>query len=349
MASQERVANTSPLLIVSGLTTHLNSPRGLVRAVDGVSFSLDRGRMLGIVGESGSGKSMLLKSILNLAPQGAFTSGEVWFEGVDLRKLTTRELRKVWGNEIAIVLQDPTGSLNPVLRIERQLTEGLRHHRHVRRKSAKTTALALMSSVGIAEPERRLRQYPGELSGGMLQRVAIAIALSCDPKLLLADEVTSSLDATVGARILDLVVTEQRRRDMSVILVTHDIGVVAGKADVIVVMYGGKVMEQGPVVDVLAQPRHPYTEALLSCVPRLSDPHQSRRTAIPGQPVDLVDPPPGCRFAPRCRYAQTRCHTEEPPLVEGEPGRQYACFFPRTQPGEEPTSAPRFSASSRGG
>jgi oligopeptide/dipeptide ABC transporter ATP-binding protein len=317
------------LLDVVDLQTRFRTGRGQVRAVDGVSFSLDRGRTLGIVGESGSGKTVLARSIMGLLPKhNVVRDGKVFYEGQDLLALDRKAVRDLWGAEMAMIFQDPMTSLNPVLRIGTQLTEGMRLHLRMDRKTAFANALALLQSVGIPEPEARLKQYPHELSGGMRQRMMIAIALSCGPKLLFADEPTTALDVTVQAQILNLLQAQQRDRDMAMILVTHDLGVVAGRTDEIAVMYAGQVVERAPTAKLFTNVRMPYTEALLGSIPAIDAPAHTRLRAIPGRPPDLVNPPPGCRFAPRCPYVQDRCRAEMPPLVEGDPGHFYRCWFP---------------------
>ena len=328
-----------PLLEVRNLQTFFDTSRGIVRAVDDVSFSLDSGRTLGIVGESGSGKTVLSRSVMNLLPKKAAipTGGEVLFEGRDLRSLSTRQMRAYWGPQMAMVFQDPMTSLNAVVKIGRQITEGLREHLDLGRREAEAEAVSLLRSVGIPTPERRLGEYPHQLSGGMRQRVTIAIALACGPKLLLADEPTTALDVTVQAQILDLLATQQRERSMSMILVTHDLGVVANRTDEIAVMYGGQIVEKAPTPVIFRAMRHPYTEALMRSIPRIENPSHTRLDAIPGRPPDLANLPPGCRFAPRCRNAQPRCLEENPPLYDAEqPGHQFRCFFPVGTPaGEE--------------
>jgi oligopeptide/dipeptide ABC transporter ATP-binding protein len=317
------------LLEVVDLRTGFKTPRGRVRAVDGVSLTLDRGRTLGIVGESGSGKTVLSRSIMGLLPKrNVIREGQVLYEGVDLVSADADKVRDLWGAEMAMIFQDPMTSLNPVQRLGAQITEGMRYHLGMDRKTAMSNALALLREVGIPEPERRLKQYPHELSGGMRQRVMIAVALACGPKIVFADEPTTALDVTVQAQILNLLQRQQRERDMAMILVTHDLGVVAGRADDIAVMYAGQVVERAPTTQLFANVRMPYTEALLQSIPVLDAPSHSRLQAIPGRPPDLVNPPPGCRFAPRCRYVQEKCVQELPPLVESEPGHWYRCWFP---------------------
>jgi len=320
---------SAPLLEVVDLRTSFRTPRGVVRAVDGVSFTLGRGRTVGIVGESGSGKTVLSRSIMGLLPRSTtLRSGTVRYEGVDILEFDADDMRPLWGAEMAMVFQDPMTSLNPVVRIGRQITEGLQLHLGMSRDEATQTGVALLGSVGIPEPAQRMREYPHQLSGGMRQRVTIAIALACGPKLLMADEPTTALDVTVQAQILDLLAEQQAERHMAMVLVTHDLGVVAGRTDEIIVMYGGKIVEQAPTDQLFANVRMPYTEALLGSIPRIDDPSHTRLAAIAGRPPDLVNPPAGCNFAPRCPYAQERCLVEEPPLVEDTPGHRYRCWYP---------------------
>jgi peptide/nickel transport system ATP-binding protein len=318
------------LLEVTDLHTSFKTPRGLARAVNGVSFVLDRGKTLGIVGESGSGKSVLSRSIMGLLPKhNVVREGSVRYKGEEISTLSNSSMRQLWGTEMAMVFQDPMTSLNPVVKVGRQITESLHYHLDMDREEANATALALLKSVGIPEAERRLNEYPHQLSGGMRQRIVIAIALACGPRLLFADEPTTALDVTVQAQILNLLQQQQRERDMAMILVTHDLGVVAGRADEIAVMYAGQVVEHAPAALLFAQMRMPYTEGLLKSIPKLDQPSHSRLQVIGGRPPDLVTPPPGCKFAPRCPYAQDRCRVEEPPLVEAEtPGHYYKCWYP---------------------
>jgi peptide/nickel transport system ATP-binding protein len=317
------------LLEIDDLHTRFSTDRGKVRAVDGVSFSLERGKTLGVVGESGCGKSVLARSIMGLMPPNAERTGRILFEGRDIARAPSDTLRDLWGAQMSMVFQDPMTSLNPVMKIGKQITESLRHHLDVSRDYANETAVSLLQSVGIPEAPRRMKEYPHQLSGGMRQRVMIAIALACGPKLLFADEPTTALDVTVQAQILDLLQTQQRERFMAMILVTHDLGVVAGRTDDIAVMYAGRFVEKAPTRSLFSAVRHPYTEALLKSIPKLAQPSHTRLDAISGRPPDLVHPPVGCKFAPRCPYAQERCLTEEPPLVEGdEPGHAHRCFFP---------------------
>ncbi|HET6662978.1 MAG TPA: ABC transporter ATP-binding protein [Acidimicrobiales bacterium] len=318
------------LLDVDGLATHFNTPMGTVKAVDGVSFTLDRGRTLGLVGESGCGKSVLSRSIMGLLPSRNVTrKGVINFDGHRLDQMGPAEMRSFWGTQLAMVFQDPMTSLNPVMRIGKQITESLDFHFDMDRSEARETALSLLRSVNIPEPARRLRQYPHELSGGMRQRVVIAVALACGPKLLFADEPTTALDVTVQAQILDLLRRQQRDREMAMVLVSHDLGVVAGHTDEIAVMYAGQIVEQAPTRTLFAKMRMPYTAALVQSIPRLENPTHTRLNVIAGRPPDLIDPPRGCRFAARCPYAQDRCREEQPPLIEAdEPGHVYRCWFP---------------------
>lgn len=320
----------SALLEVDEFRTHFATPLGTVRAVDGVSFTLDRGKTLGIVGESGSGKTVLARSIMGLLTgRNVVRSGRVTYNGLDLVSASKQQQRALWGTEMAMVFQDPMTSLNPVMKIGQQITEGIRYHLAVPKDEARAQALQLLDSVGIPDPARRINQYPHELSGGMRQRVTIAIALACGPKLLLADEPTTALDVTVQAQILNLLDQQQTDRHMAMILVTHDLGVVAGRTDEIAVMYAGQIVERAPTTALFADMKMPYTEALLRSIPKLEQPSHTRLQIIGGRPPDLINPPTGCRFAPRCPYAQARCHDEAPPLIEAEtPGHLYRCWYP---------------------
>ncbi|CAA9236565.1 MAG: Oligopeptide transport ATP-binding protein OppD [uncultured Acidimicrobiales bacterium] len=322
---------SGPLLEVIDLKTYFDTPRGIVKAVDGVSFTVEQGKTIGIVGESGSGKTVLSRSVMNLLPKRAAipAGGQILFQGKDLRKVSNKEMREIWGKEIAMVFQDPMTSLNPVVKIGRQITESLRHHLDLNKREANETAVSLLRSVGLPAPERRLNEYPHQLSGGMRQRVTTAIALACGPRLLIADEPTTALDVTVQKQILDLLQTQQRDRHMGMMLITHDLGVVANRADDIVVMYAGQVVERAATKTLFKSMRHPYTEALLRSIPRIENRSHTLLEAIPGRPPDLANLPQGCRFAPRCRYAQDRCVTENPDLFLAEqPGHEYRCFFP---------------------
>ena len=300
-------STTAPLLEVENLRTYIGTPRGAVRAVDDVSFSLGRGEAIGVVGESGSGKSVLARSIMGLMTPTAARSGRISFDGRDLLKADAKELRTIWGKQIALVFQDPSRSLNPVVRVERQLTEGMRHHLGVSKSEARTRAVRLLNEVGVPDPERRLSNYPLQMSGGMRQRVMIAVALSCEPDLLIADEPTTALDVTIQRQILDLLESLRRSRGMSMILISHDLGIVAGRTDRVAVMYAGQVMEQGKTKEVFDAPQHRYTEALLASTPSIHLPRHTRLRVIEGGLPDTHNPPPGCRFASRCHYADESC------------------------------------------
>ena len=319
-----------PLLEVHDLVTSFRTTRGTVHAVDGVSLTVDRGRTLGVVGESGSGKTVLSRSIMGLLPaRDVVRSGTVHFAGHELTAMEPAQLRQVWGAQTSMIFQDPMTALNPVVRIGRQITESLRLHLQMDRKEATATAVELLRSVGIPSPEERIRWYPFQLSGGMRQRVMIAIALACAPRLVLADEPTTGLDVTVQAQILDLLAAMQQERHMAVILVTHDLGVVAKRADDIAVMYAGRIVERAPTRTLFAHTRMPYTRALMDSIPRLADPSGTRLKAIGGRPPDLIHPPKGCRFAPRCPYVQAKCREADPPLrTAGSGDHLFACWFP---------------------
>ena len=323
-------SGTDPLLEVTRFSTHFLTPGGPLRAVDDVSLTVARGRTLGVVGESGSGKSVLCDSIMGLLPRrGIEQRGSIRFEGQEIAGLSSRAMRPYWGAKLAMIFQDPMTSLNPVMRIGHQITESIHQHFDVSRDDARQQALTLLRSVGLAEPERRVRDYPHQLSGGMRQRVTIAVALAAGPKLLLADEPTTALDVTVQAQILDLLQVLQRERHMAMILVTHDLGVVATRADEIAVMYAGRVVERAPTRTLFTDMRMPYTEALLRSIPRLDHPSHTRLDVIQGRPPDLRQTLQGCRFAPRCPYVGDRCRVEEPPLRSAdEPGHEYACWYP---------------------
>ncbi|MFH1341186.1 MAG: ABC transporter ATP-binding protein [Pseudomonadota bacterium] len=317
------------LLSVEGVAVDLPTPRGNLRAVDHVDLSIGAGRTLGIVGESGCGKTMLSRAILQLLPKKAKLTGRVMFDGQDLVRLDRERLRKLRGRSLAVVFQDPMTSLNPVLTIGTQLIETLQEHLELDSVAAKMRSIELLAAVGIPAPEQRLMQYPHQLSGGMRQRVAIAIALSCEPKLLIADEPTTALDVTIQAQILDLLAREQRRRHMAMIIITHDLGVVAGRTDEVAVMYAGRVVERAPTPDLFKRMRMPYTEALLAAIPKIDAKPHTPLPAISGRPPDPTRPLRGCSFSPRCKYAWAQCQIEKPGLEDADsPGHQYACFRP---------------------
>jgi peptide/nickel transport system ATP-binding protein len=317
------------LLSVEDVVVDLPTPRGNLRAVDHVDLTVGAGQTLGVVGESGCGKTMLSRAILQLVPKKAKLSGRVMFDGQDLLRLPSEKLRQLRGRSLAVVFQDPMTSLNPVLTIGTQLIETLQEHLELDDATATRRSVELLAAVGIPAPEQRLAQYPHQLSGGMRQRVAIAIALSCEPKLLIADEPTTALDVTIQAQILDLLAREQRRRHMAMIIITHDLGVVAGRTDEVAVMYAGRVVERAPTPDLFKKMRMPYTEALLAALPRLDAAPHTPLPAISGRPPDPTRPLRGCSFSPRCRYAVARCQAEKPALEAAETSAHtFACFHP---------------------
>ena len=324
-----RSASGDDLLVVDDLRTHFHVPAGAVKAVDGVSFRLRRGTTLGIVGESGSGKTVLSRSVMGLnTVSNAVTTGSVVYDGMELVGRPQREMKALWGAEMAMVFQDPMTSLNPVVKVGRQLTEHMRHHLGIGKSEARAAAVELLRSVRIPEADERFDNYPHEMSGGMRQRVCIASALACSPKLLFADEPTTALDVTVQHQILNLLSQLQREHDMTMILVTHDLGVVATRANEIAVMYAGRIVEKAATKTLFADMKHPYTQSLLWSIPKTSQPKHTRLNAIAGRPPDLINPPPGCKFAPRCAYAQPLCIEVEPPLRTDTSGHQYACHIP---------------------
>ena len=318
---------TVALLEVDNLSVELPTVRGPLRALAGVSLRLEQGSALGVVGESGSGKTMLARAILRLLPPMAQVSGGTRFDGKPLLTLAPEALRALRGKEIAVVFQDPMTSLNPVLTVGSQIVETLLEHLGIAASAARLRAVELLASVGIPEPERRAGQYPHQLSGGMRQRVAIAIALSCEPRLLLADEPTTALDVTVQAQILDLLARERSRRNMAMMLITHDLGIVAGRTDAVMVMYAGRVMERAATRALFKQMQHPYTEALLGAIPKVENAPHTLLAAIGGTPPDPTRPAPGCPFAPRCRYGRTDCR-EAMPYLESAGDHHFACWHP---------------------
>ncbi len=315
------------VLQVEELRTVFESEDGVVSAVDGVSFGLERGRTLGLVGESGSGKSVTNLSILRLVPHppGRIVAGRILFGGQDLLRLGERDLRRIRGKRISMIFQDPMTALNPYLRVGLQLTEVLEQHEGASRRAARARAVDMLERVGIPEAARRFDGYPHEMSGGMRQRVMIAMALLCRPEVLIADEPTTALDVTVQAQILDLVRDLRREYGTAVILVTHDLGVVAGVADEVAVMYAGRIVEQAPTAELFARPRHPYTLALLASLPRLQG-HKERLRPIPGRPPALTERAPGCPFAPRCSAAVEVCRREAPASRAVGPEHRVECW-----------------------
>ncbi len=316
------------LLEIENLRTQFFTSAGTVRAVDGISYNVDEGEAAAIVGESGCGKSVSALSILRLIPDppGRIVGGSIRFKGIDLLQLSDVEIRSVRGRRIAMVFQEPMTSLNPVLTIGLQLTETLTHHLGMTKQAARARAVELMGMVGISDPERRLSQYPHHFSGGMRQRVMIAMALCCEPELIIADEPTTALDVTIQAQILELMKDLTRRLGVALIIITHNLGVVARYADRVHVMYAGKIIEQGTARQIYHEPGHPYTIGLLHSVPRLDQPRKEKLDPIEGQPPDLARLDEGCAFRPRCRYAVERCATEIPPLEELGDGHYSACW-----------------------
>jgi oligopeptide/dipeptide ABC transporter ATP-binding protein len=314
---------------VRSLSTQFHTAAGVVRAVDAVSWDVHEGETVALVGESGCGKSVSALSVMRLVaqPAGHIVGGQVLFKGRDLLKLSEEEMRHVRGREIAMIFQEPMTSLNPVLTIGRQLTEGLEIHLGLNPAGARGRATELLGLVGIPDPARRLRQYPHQFSGGMRQRMMIAMAVACNPALVLADEPTTALDVTIQAQILELMKDLSRRLGVAMLIITHNLGVVARYADRVNVMYAGRIIERGTARELYANPRHPYTLGLLGSVPRLDEPRRERLTPIEGQPPDLTHLPPGCAFAPRCRFRVERCLSEAPPLRPvGSNGHVAACW-----------------------
>ncbi len=319
-----------PILDVKGLKTVFRTRGGEVHAVNSVDFDLRPGELLGVVGESGSGKSVTMMSLLRLlpSPPAEMRDGEVMFDGQDLLKISPEELRQVRGSKIGFIFQDPMTSLNPVYTIGFQLAEPLRAHLGMSKAQARTRSIELLQLVGIPDPERRLKDYPHQFSGGMRQRVMIAIALACDPKVLIADEPTTALDVTIQAQIIELVKELRQKLGMAIIWITHDLGVIAGIADRVMVMYAGQVVEEGPVNEIFKDPQHPYTQALLKTVPAVRGPREEKLQVIEGQPPILHDAPVACSFRNRCQYAFDRCTQENPALTDvSAPGHRAACFL----------------------
>jgi peptide/nickel transport system ATP-binding protein len=324
-------ASPAPVLEVDGLKTHFFTRDGVVRAVDGLSFSVGAGETLAIVGESGCGKSVTSLSILRLiaSPPGRTVAGSIRFEGRDLLALSEAQMRKVRGNEISMVFQEPMTSLNPVLTIGRQISEALILHRGLSRSAARARAIEMLALVNIPEPARRVGEYPHQMSGGMRQRVMIAMALACSPRLLIADEPTTALDVTIQAQILDLMRGLKEKTGAAIVLITHDLGVVAEMAQRVVVMYAGRKVEEAPVGELFARPRHPYTRGLLHSIPRLgasTTGARKRLEEIRGMVPSMREAIRGCVFAPRCAYATERCRTEYPPLEQKANGHWVACW-----------------------
>ncbi len=325
------VANRKPLLEVKDLRTYFFTREGTVKAVDGVSLSVRRGEIRGLVGESGCGKSMTAMSILQLVDKpGKIVSGEVWFKGENLLEKSRGQMTKVRGKQIAVIFQEPKSSLNPVLRVGSQLLEVLKVHQDAQRPPKEREAIQMLREVGIPDCEVRIDNYPHEMSGGMAQRVMIAMGMACAPDLLIADEPTTALDVTIQAQVLDLIRALRDERDMAVILITHDMGIVAEMADIVTVMYAGTAVEEADTVSLFEEPLHPYTRGLIASIPVMGH-VTDRLEVIPGTVPNLIDMPPGCRFAPRCRarieHGLTKCTEQEPPMFDARPNHQVRCWL----------------------
>ncbi|MDB5534762.1 MAG: oligopeptide transporter ATP-binding protein [Hyphomicrobiales bacterium] len=319
---------SAPVLEIRNLKTYFASDRGEVRAVDGVSLHIDAGETLGVVGESGSGKSVTSLSVMRLiaSPPGRYADGEIFFEGRDILKLDKAAMRDLRGNKLSMIFQEPMTSLNPVFTVGAQIAEAIMLHQHLSRQAAFKKAIDMLRLVNISAPERRAHEFPHQLSGGMRQRVMIAMALSCNPKLLIADEPTTALDVTIQAQILDLMRKLRAELGMAIMLITHDLGIVAEMCDRVVVMYGGRIVEEADVISLFDNPLHPYSEGLLASIPRI-DEDVEQLYAIEGSVPNPADRSVGCAFAPRCRYAFERCRSETPVLSSIADGRKAACFL----------------------
>jgi peptide/nickel transport system ATP-binding protein len=329
-----------PQLSVRDLTVRFPTTRGTVQAVNGVSFELEQGQMLGIVGESGSGRSVTAKTLMNLLPRTAEIEGSVMFDGQDVRQAAADGRDHFWGVEMTMVFQDPMTSLNPVKKCGEQIAETIRYHLGQSKSEALAMAEDLLGQVGIPEPGKRVSQYPHELSGGLRQRVVIAMALACQPKLLIADEPTTAVDVTVQRHILNLLDSLREERGMSMILITHDLGVARGRCDDVAVMYAGRIVERSATETLFGDSRHPYTDALLRSIPRIDQPSHTRLDPIPGRPPELINPPVQCAYAPRCRYAQPDCLKSIPEAQGVEGMHEFACHHPaNTDQGREALAA----------
>jgi oligopeptide transport system ATP-binding protein len=317
------------MLEVNNLKTHFKTQDGVVKSVDGVSFSLESGETLGIVGESGSGKSVTALSIMQLNPKPPveYPEGEILFEGDDLLQAPESRMRKIRGNDIAMIFQDPMTSLNPVFTVGNQIREAIRIHQNVSKDEAQKRTIQVLRDVGIANPEQRVKEYPHQYSGGMRQRAMIAMGLACNPKILIADEPTTALDVTIQAQILELMVELQEKYGTAIVMITHDLGVVAQLADKVMVMYAGRAVEQGTTEDVFYDPLMPYSWSLLRSIPRLDRAGEVRLLPIKGTPPSLIFLPKGCNFSPRCPFVKDECHEIDPPLDEKKPGHSAACIL----------------------
>ncbi|MDA1800396.1 ABC transporter ATP-binding protein [Bacillus cereus group sp. BY6-1LC] len=316
------------LLEVKNLKTSFFIESGEVEAVRGVTFRLNKGEVVGIVGESGSGKSVMAKSVMSLVTSpGKVKEGEILFHKENILSKSEKELRAIRGNQISLISQDPMSALNPVVKIGKQMTEVIIRHQKVKKKEAEQIAVNLLKQVGLSSPEERVKQYPHELSGGMKQRVMIAMAMSCNPDLLIADEPTTALDVTIQAQILDLMKNLKNETNMALLLITHDLGIVAQNCTRVIVMYGGLIMEEGPVLDIFQSPNHPYTKGLLNSLPKISNGVKERLAPIQGVTPNLLNPPKGCPFAERCPHAMDICEKERPPYFEIGDGRRSMCWL----------------------
>ena len=328
--TQPRQTENSPLLSVKDLTVEFKTEKGVVRAVDGVSFDLAGGEPLGIVGESGCGKSVTALSLLKLipSPPGRIAGGEILLDGQNIVPLSDSRMRPIRGNKISMIFQEPMTALNPVFTIGNQMIEILRIHKNISRQEARNQALEILNTVEIESPEKRINQYPHELSGGMRQRVMIAMALSCNPRILVADEPTTALDVTVQAQVMDEIKRLQKKLDMAVILITHDLGVIAEFCRRVIVMYCGKIVEIADTESLFKAPRHPYTKGLLDSIPRIREQKLEKLPTIQGMVPDLADLPEGCRYADRCPKVKERCRKSEPVLEKDLTNRGVSCFYP---------------------
>ena len=322
-------AESETVLEVNGLQTYFYTDEGVVKAVDGLSYRVRKGEFVGLVGESGCGKSVSAMSVLRLIPHppGLIVGGEILFKGEDLLKVDEARMRDIRGNRIAMVFQEPTTSLNPVLTVGRQISESIELHRNANKATALAESVKLLELVGIPDPDRRIKDYPFQFSGGMQQRVMIAIALSCSPEVLIADEPTTSLDVTVQAQLLEIIADMRVRLDMAGVIITHNLGLVARYVDRVNVMYAGKLVESGTTETIFTEPKHPYTIGLMASVPRLDSPRKVAPRAIEGLPPNLAHLPDGCSFSPRCSWAMDQCHEEPPQLEEVSEGHYRSCFY----------------------
>ena len=320
----------NPVLSIQNLVVEFKTEKGTIRALDGISFEVHSGEPVGIVGESGCGKSVTALSILRLIPNppGRIVSGSIRLDGLEVTELSENEMRDIRGNKASMIFQEPMTALNPVFTIGNQMTEVIRVHQNVNKKEAEAIAIKMLKTVEIESPEKRLKQYPHELSGGMRQRVMIAMALSCNPKILIADEPTTALDVTVQAQVMDEIERLQEKLGMGLILITHDLGVIAEACKKVVVMYCGQIIEVSDTKSLFEDPKHPYTRGLLDSIPRVREKKIDKLPTIPGMVPDLADLPEGCRYADRCPKVQDQCRLKPPPLMDAGEGRKVACFFP---------------------